>query len=505
MKKTLLVGFVLLLLTHTGTISPPLYASPPPAQPGAWSRPVNISGTPGKSWIPAIATDKAGHVHVVWGEHLDDDGDVWADAIYYTMSDGQTWSPPNDILVSPNGPTADLPAIAVDSRGLIHVVWESRPGIYYSNSWAGGTPWEATAWSQPTQISKAGRGRAYIAIGPEDVVHLVWLDAPETPSVLEGELCLDCWDVHYANSTDGGQSWSVPTNVSNSPERSEYPFVMADSQGAIHVAWDEHNARDQGLSGRYSRSVDGGATWSEPLDIGREVAPAIPTRLFVGPGERGRIYLTWQLWHAPGLFIRRSSNGGATWSSAVELPEVEGRSDYSFLETAADGSDNLFLTFSTGSYSNREVYCGRWANGAWIDLTNVSGSAAHSSRPRIAVSEGNIIHLVWFEHSQGQATIHDGGNMEVFYSRLTSPARHEPPQALPTQPAPTSGAESDPSEAATSPPQETAPPSLSPSPPAGLATPTGIPNTTLPLMVGVAAALLATGLAVLVWFWRNRR
>jgi hypothetical protein len=492
------LGLVVLLLTLLGLVVGPAGTY---AQTEEWSTPINLSNTPSKSWIPAVTADSAGNVHVVWGEWLDKDDGDWGDAIFYTMWDGESWSEPNDILITPNGTLADLPAIAADSQGRLHVVWEAQSGIYYSQAWVQDGPWQASAWSAPVAISEVGRGRADIAIDQEDTIHVVWIDPPLEPAVLDGELCRDCWDVHYARSSDGGRTWSTPVNLSDSPERAAYPFVTTDAAGAIHVAWDEHDAADQAVTGRYSRSLDGGATWSVPRDLKQEGVTGRPYRFYVDLGAGDQVYTTWQLWHAPGLFLRSSQDGGSSWSPVVELPDVVGQGSYSYLETAGDSAGDLFVAFSAGPYGNRDVYAGQWGDGAWERLDNVSNSAQHAHRPRLVVTGGNTLHLVGFEHTDGQATIHDEGNMEIWYSRLETGAPHRPPAPLPTRPPATPAPES--VSRATATPVPT--PTRTPSSALAGSSPTPRPNPDLAIAAGIGAALTVLGLIVVGRMVRIRR
>ncbi|MBN1979699.1 MAG: hypothetical protein JW918_20070 [Anaerolineae bacterium] len=501
--RSVLVWFVAglsLLAALCLTLSPSVFPSRVVrAQVGGWSDPVNLSNTETKSWIPAIAADDFGNVHVLWGEWLDDDND-WGDAIYYTMWDGETWSVPNDVLISPAGAVSDLPAIAADSQGRLHVVWEAQPGIYYSQAWIQDSPWLATAWSPPKAISLVGRGRAYIAVDDEDNVHVVWIDPPPDTRILDGELCPDCWDVYYTRSSDGGQSWSAPINLSDSVYRPAYPFLAIDGQGVIHAAWDEHNAADQAITGGYSRSLDGGATWSQPWDVGRDVAPENLVSLHVGLGAEGQVYLTWRLWQAAGTFLRRSTNGGETWSPIVRLPQLD-YGGYGYLETASDSAGRLYLAASAGPYENKEVYVGQWGANDWMWLLDVSDTPVHSSRPRLVVSEGNVVHLVWFEHTEGQATIHEEGNMEIWYSRLETDAPHLPARALPARPPVTATPAPD-----AYPTPTPVPTQASLAPPLRLDdSPALSPNPGTAIWTGMAAAAVVVGLVTAVRLWLGRR
>ena len=231
------------------------------------------------------------------------------------------------------------------------------------------------------------------------------------------------------------------------------------------------------------------------------MAPETLAGLYVGLGANDHVFVTWQLWHAPGFFLRWSEDRGETWSSIVQLSQVDELGGYGRLETTVDGVDNMYLAFASGPYENKEIYTGLWAGGDWLHLSNLSNSGVHSQRPRLAVSEGNIVHVVWFEHTLGQGTIHDEGNMEIWYSRLETGAQHQPPRPLPSRPPLTTTP--GPVPQATVTPELTA--TQAPTFPLTHDAPRASVDTTAALMIGMAAALGVMGLVLAGRLLSSRR
>jgi len=94
-----------------------------------WTPAKRMTWNSGASVWPEIAVDSSGNVHVVW---QDDTPTPGKGEIYCRKSTdgGSTWTPSQRITW--NSGTSYRPAIAVDSTGNVHVVWEDdtpTPGI----------------------------------------------------------------------------------------------------------------------------------------------------------------------------------------------------------------------------------------------------------------------------------------------------------------------------------------------------------------------------------------
>ena len=102
-----------------------------------WSEPRLLSNPAFVAGPPALATDAAGNVHVMWAELMDGDLQVGeGDALVYTRWDGEQWTWPLDVLATPGGaveqrhgsPRRRRPAQAVPPLSTPGSYADRRPG-----------------------------------------------------------------------------------------------------------------------------------------------------------------------------------------------------------------------------------------------------------------------------------------------------------------------------------------------------------------------------------------
>lgn len=137
------------------------------------------------------------------------------------------------------------------------------------------------------RISEAGR-RALspeIAIGPDGAINVIWLDKgltadrpPPKPRKPGEHSHRSATDVHFTRSEDGGKSWTAPVQV-NPAAGGVWGFAVSKPRievgptGTIHVFYPANDKSPKtGLdvvSARYTRSVDNGKTFAEPIVLNR--------------------------------------------------------------------------------------------------------------------------------------------------------------------------------------------------------------------------------------------
>ena len=132
--------------------------------------------------------------------------------------------------------------------------------------------------------------------------------------------------IGVARSTDEGETWSVPVDAS--PGRpggntfQDKPWLAVDAtrskhRGNVYVAWTELS---EGGPRRmlFSRSVDGGLTFSEPVELPTDEGcqPFIGTQVAVGP--RGEVYVVW-IEDRLRMCFQKSLDGGVSFTTAREF------------------------------------------------------------------------------------------------------------------------------------------------------------------------------------------
>ncbi|RJP79564.1 MAG: T9SS C-terminal target domain-containing protein [Candidatus Zixiibacteriota bacterium] len=326
--------------------------------------------------------------------------------------------------------------LAVDGDGVIHAVWNERVSnlpavqeIHYSRSADNGYTWSAQNQdliiSFPDDITaENGPG---IAVNSLDYLYVVW--AEKDPTIRE---------IHYSVSLNGGNTWTGQTgdhtlSLPGGAEAYE-PCIVADGNDVLHVIW-----RQDAPSGldeiHYSRSTDGGLTWSsqaaETIISFPDGAGVLYGNLAVGPDNA--LYAVWKeaddsvTTHAE-VCVSVSTNGGLTWSGqTADHPVTVPFRAIIDCRVAVDANNVVHVTWKgtqdLASPFHYEVYHSRSADGG-LTWSGLAGEQAISYRapddpsvnnPNLGADhQGNVI-CVWDEDdTTGNNEIHvsvstDGG------------------------------------------------------------------------------------------------
>ncbi|MDQ3870699.1 MAG: glycoside hydrolase [Chloroflexota bacterium] len=343
--------------------------------------PVRLGYAPGDDWEPAIAADRYNHVYVMW-KHYDTAAFQAANCgdptgcdqrilVQRSSDGGQTWSAPravdpgrvgydSQIAVDPvDGRTVygaflvgakssigftkstdfgstwtattitetlskgvDKPILAV--RGPdVYIAWNAYMKIYVSVSHDGGRTWTTTlankggilGWSLPGGGTVAPNGDVYFSWG-----------GYERNGGAKGPV-----NLYLTKSSDGGRTWTtILVDRSQAGPScacagwayySAQMVVASDAAGRLHTL-DNHSLQPFG-PGRlfYRSSSDGGRTWTVRRDL--SLAPAGANNVFPAIATYGAsgVRAAWMdnRSGAYKVYLRSSSDGGATWSDEAVL------------------------------------------------------------------------------------------------------------------------------------------------------------------------------------------
>ncbi len=155
---------------------------------------------------------------------------------YYVGSSdhGAIWNAPAPTLFTPATKTGGNSTISadIDLAGNMHTIWSSRApnGLFYAR-------WDALTqtWSDTLRISKSVRYRitfSQLTTDRRQRLHACWMDG-ETQSKSYSE-------VMYSRSLDGGRTWSEALRLSKD-DNMHSAFPMPDFSGAtsdtLGIAW----------------------------------------------------------------------------------------------------------------------------------------------------------------------------------------------------------------------------------------------------------------------------
>jgi BNR repeat-like domain len=307
------------------------------------------------------------------------------------------WTPVKRLTWTSGAST--LPAIAADAFGGLHLVWVNfSPGnaeLYYKKSTNGGTTWSA---SQRLTWNSGDSTKPVLAVDPSGNPHVVWQDL--TPGIPE---------IYYTRSTDGGTTWSANQRLTWNSGYSNVPSIAVDSSGNPHVVWHDNTPGNYEIY--YRKSQDGGATWLAAQRLSWTTGNSYTPDL--AADSSGKLHLVWGDW-TPGrmeLYYKKSTNGGATWSTVKRLTWNPGDSSYPKIALGSAGLVHLVWTDETPG--NSETYYKKSTDGGatWSTGKRLTWNAGDTSNLALVADPSKNPHVIWIDTTPG--------NREVYYKKST--------------------------------------------------------------------------------------
>ncbi|MBI4479361.1 MAG: exo-alpha-sialidase [Acidobacteria bacterium] len=234
---------------------------------------LNLSGGQfeDKYWITADTNSSSSfkdRLYIAWDRNK---GNNQILMVSYSGNQGQSWSAPKKI----NDGTSSLERViyafpAVAPNGNVHVLWHdyARRQIFIDKSTDGGGTWGTDVAVASTNIGfgvdigcNGGRSMTpapQMAIDASGNIYVVFAkdDAAAGLNL----------DVFFTKSINGGASWSTPMPVSSTSAGHQYnPAIAIDSTGAINVSYlDRRDDAGNCRTNTYlSRSTNGGTSFSD--------------------------------------------------------------------------------------------------------------------------------------------------------------------------------------------------------------------------------------------------
>lgn len=222
-------------------------------------------------------------------------------------------------------------------------------------------------------------------------------------------------------SHDGGRTFGDPVAVhTNAASFDDKETVAVDNypespfRGNVYVGWDIALDNNQTIM-NIARSRDGGETYGAPVVLENSGAGNIGIIPLVAPN--GTVYALWTRFHTtglPDLMFSRSNDGGATWTRArsvmrLHLRGIQGiRSGSEIVSAAIDRTNGaIYVVWADGRFTPR----------AQIALTSSSNRGNTWSPPkRVSVGINSTAHFT------PAVAVNSAGTVEVaFYSLPEDP------------------------------------------------------------------------------------
>ena len=345
-------------------------------------------------------------VYLVWTDNRNGNFDIWFSR---STDRGATWGQNVRVDHPPANDTAKqwYPAIAVDYRGYIYVIWtDGRPNntytnIFFSKSTNGGQSFSSDVKVSDSNYSLAGGDfqRASIAIDNEHhYVFVVWVSKEGSSLYLRCSRSLDdgvSFDSsHYA-------SWGL-TNKAN-------PYIVFDQKNLILYTFYASTGTGSVYSYIYcTKSTDSGYSFQLPVLVGEDPSGSTKSSPTADIDTCGNLYVAWRdyrnlKWE---IFFSKSIDSGDSFLFANininidnPTPGITGHIDPT-LRTFGCEKICVLWTSTSNSSDSTDIWADMSVNGgiSWgTDFRMNNYTLNNQYLPTAAINQEGDLFLAWTE------------------------------------------------------------------------------------------------------------
>ena len=225
-------------------------------------------------------------------------------------------------------------------------------------------------------------------IFPTPIIYVVWVD--DTPGNT---------DIFFSVSTDNGQTFSAPDNINDNTGNSIDPQIAIKGNNVYLVWVDDTPGNDEIL---FSVSTDNGQTFSTPDNISNTIRDSIDPQIAI---KGNNVYLLW-VDDTPSdfdIFFLVSTDNGQTFSTPENISDNDVDS---FISQIAIKGNNVYLLWVDDTPSDFDIFFSVSTDNGQTFSTpeNISDNTGNSISPQIAI-KGNNVYLIWEDSTPGSSDI----------------------------------------------------------------------------------------------------
>ena len=276
-------------------------------------------------------------------------------------------------------------------------------------------------WSEPIEVAAGGGHRGpwqqnestydyvddpAVALHEDGTAAVAWVDQAQKDVFLQ------------LFSPDGRPQLDHPVNVSRSPAIFSWlPRLVVSRTSARHlyILWQEivFAGGSHGGDILFARSVDGGRTFSPPINLSRSLEGEGKGRIDAETWDNGsldlvqdvagNLFAAWTSYEGT-LSFSRSTDQGASFSAPIRVAG-SATQPVRAPSLAAGGAGTLYLAWTVGDDPAGNLRLAKTTDGGrtFREARVVAESTGYSDAPKIAVDRRGVVHLVYAERTSSPA------------------------------------------------------------------------------------------------------
>lgn len=240
-------------------------------------------------------------------------------------------------------------------------------------------------------IEPHGEAPPQVVVGPDSTLYALYTVGKDIGERYPASA------LRFSGSLDGGRSWSDPVTVNEGPAFGAHSFhaITAGNGADVYATWLNNDPAEGGVWFRHS--PDRGRTWEPARRI--VVGPACPCcRTAVAVASTGRIHVAWRGISEASvrdIQVIHSDDQGQSWSAPTS-PRADGwvfnGCPHAGPSLRVDADSRVHIGWWTGATSGPGVWYARSSDGgiSWVAQPIDTASGAPVSHVQLAVRDGTI-------------------------------------------------------------------------------------------------------------------
>jgi BNR/Asp-box repeat len=306
-------------------------------------------GSTTNTWDPAIAVAPNG---TVYASFMISKGGQYYPVVVASSDHGASFTQVSSLIPPDPKNWGDRDFIAVGPDGTVYLTWDYGPtrtsmqyycprlgsctftagdlNVVMQKSTDGGKTWSAMSYISPG-FPNSGADSAPLLVEPDGRIDVLYQGYQVTNPPTD---TLGAGSSYFTSSTDGGQTWSAPANISGTDAMSTLEWwidgdISADSAGNLYATWDSQGTNADGSAndiGWLSYSTNHGASWSAPVQVPGDTLNVPHITQVAGAGT-GIAYVGWlspSSSQGYAQFLRAFSVTGGWLSAPVQVSNAYG-------------------------------------------------------------------------------------------------------------------------------------------------------------------------------------